>query len=176
MNPFGPVSRGLALAAILMTWILVAAPARAAQADIDLLHSYIGSWKGTGVITGDRSETVRCNLSLTPGNENKVNYNGRCTAAGQRFNIRGTLAFIESKRRYEAVMTSVSSFKGVAVGQKRGNGVLFNLKDARSTDEAGNEVTISAEIALQAGKINVGMNVVFNDTGDSLEASVPFTK
>ena len=176
MNSFGPLVRGLALAGLLTASALVAAPLQAAEADIDLLHSYLGTWKGTGVLTGAQSETVRCNLSLTPGNENKVNYSGRCSIAGGPINITGTMAFIESKRRYEAVMTSVSSFRGTAVGQKRGNGVIFNLRDGRSTDDAGNEVTISASIALQGNRIKVDMSVVFNATGDSLKASVPFTK
>ena len=36
-------------------------------------------------------------------------------------------------------------------------------------------MTITAQIALNSGKINVEFNVVFNETGDQLRASVPFS-
>ena len=55
------------------------------------------------------------------------------------------------------------------------NALVFNLKE-RNKDEAGNDLTISAAITLRQEKISVDFKVVFNATGDSMTASVPFNK
>ncbi|RYE54788.1 MAG: hypothetical protein EOP20_11340 [Hyphomicrobiales bacterium] len=174
MKLFGPLSRTLALAG-LFSVALFSAPAMAAKADVELLQSYIGQWKGRGQLVGAESETVVCRLTLSPGNQDKVNYAGRCSMAGTALSVNGTLAYNDGARRYEAAMTSNATFNGLAVGKKSGNGVVFNLKE-RAADEEGRDMTITAQIALNSGKISVQFNVVFNATGDMLKASVPFTK
>jgi opacity protein-like surface antigen len=174
MKSLGPLSRTLALAG-LFSAALWSAPAMAAKADVELLQSYIGNWKGRGELIGAEKETVVCRLSLSPGNADKVNYSGRCSLAGTALSVNGTLAYNDSANRFEAVMSSNATFNGLAVGRKSGNGLVFNLKE-REKDTEGNDMTISAQIALNSGKIKVEFNVVFNATGDSLRASVPFTK
>lgn len=177
MKLFGPLPRIVALAGLLAVTPMAAAPAVAAPADVALLKSYLGSWKGRGQLIGAESESVVCRLSLSEGNQDKVNYSGRCTLAGTTLNVNGTLAYIDAKKRYEAAMTSNVSFSGIAVGQKQGDGIIFNLRE-KNKDEAGNDLTITAAIALK-GKgdaIAVDFQVVFNQTGDTLKASVPFTK
>lgn len=175
MNLFGPLSRSIAVAGLVATSMMAAAPAFAAKADIELLNSYLGNWKGRGILVGAESETVVCRLNLTPGNEDKVNYSGRCAMAGTNISVNGTLAYIDAKKRYEAAMTSNVTFTGVAVGRKQGDGVVFNLKE-RETDEEGNDMTITAVIALLNKKISVEFQVLFNASGDVLKASVPFSK
>lgn len=175
MKSFGPLLRGIAVAGVVATSMMAAAPALAAKADIALLNSYLGSWKGKGVLVGQESETVVCRLSLTSGNEDKVNYSGRCVLAGTNLSVNGTLAYIDGAKRYEAAMTSNATFSGIAVGKKQGDGVVFNLKE-RETDEEGNDMTITAVIALLNKKISVEFQVLFNATGDIIKASVPFTK
>lgn len=174
MNSFGPLSRTVALAG-LFSVALFSTPALAAKADIDLLRSYLGSWKGKGQLIGAEAETVVCRLTLTEGNNDKVNYAGRCSMAGTNLAVNGTLAYNDQAKRYEAAMTSNATFSGVAIGKKSGNGVVFNLRE-QEKDEEGNDLTISSQIALNGGKIRVEFNVVFNATGDMLKASVPFTK
>lgn len=174
MKFFGPLSRRVALAG-LFSVALFTVPAMAAKADVDLLRSYIGSWKGKGQLIGAESETVVCRLTLSEGNSDKINYSGRCSMAGTNLSVTGTLAYNDSARRYEAAMSSNATFSGTAIGRKTGNGVVFNLKE-REKDEEGNDLTISSQIALNGGKIRVEFNVVFNSTGDMLKASVPFTK
>ena len=174
MNFFGPLSRTLALAG-LFSVALFSAPVMAAKADVALLQSYVGNWKGRGQLIGAEKETVVCRLSLTNGNQDKVNYAGRCSLAGNALSVNGTLAYNDSANRFEAAMTSNATFNGLAVGKKSGNGVVFNLRE-RGEDEEGNEMTITAQIALNGGKINVEFNIVFNATGDQLRASVPFSK
>ncbi|UXN72994.1 hypothetical protein N8D56_18345 [Devosia sp. A8/3-2] len=129
MNFPAPLSRALALGLLIVG--AAALPAHAAPADVSLLKSYIGDWRGRGTVTGANSETVVCRLSLKPGNQDKVNYTGRCTVAGSQLSMNGTIAYVEASKRYEAAMTSNVAFTGIAVGQKRGGGLIFNLQRAR---------------------------------------------
>ena len=177
MKLFGPLLRIIALAGLLAATPMAAAPALAAPADIALLKSYIGSWKGRGTLIGAESESVVCRLSLSEGNSEKVNYSGRCSLAGTALSVNGTLVYSDQNRRYEAAMTSNVTFSGLAVGKKSGDGIIFNLKE-RNKDEAGNDLTVTAAIALKgSGKsILVEFQVIFNATGEMLKASVPFTK
>ena len=175
MKLFGPLSRTVALAGLLIATPMVAAPAYAAKADVDLLKSYIGEWKGRGTLVGAESESVVCRLSLSEGNSDKVNYSGRCSLAGTSLSVNGTLAYNDGKKQYEAAMTSNVTFSGLAIGKKQGDGIVFNLKE-RDTDEEGNDMTITAAITLKASKIDVDFSVLFNASGDMLKASVPFNK
>lgn len=173
MLNFGSLSRAAALAGLLAT--SGAAPAMAAPADVALLKSYIGEWRGRGVLIGANTETVVCRMSLSQGNQDKVNYSGRCTLAGTQLSVAGTMAYVEASRRYEAAMSSNATFTGVAVGQKRGNGLVFNLRE-RDKDEEGKELNISAQIHLQGDAIQVTFEVVYIGSGDSLRAEVPFSR
>jgi hypothetical protein len=174
MNQFGAFVRSAVLSGIVVCAGVLATPALAAQADIDLLKSYLGSWKGRGVLTGADSETVVCRLTLSEGNGEKINYSGRCTLAGSNLAIKGTLAYIDASRRYEAVMTSNASFTGVAVGRKQGGGVVFNLQERDTSD--GQDVAITAGIALTGGTIKVDFRVVDTKSGQVIKANIPFAK
>jgi hypothetical protein len=174
MNQYGAFLRSTALLGILVCAGALASPALAAKADIDLLKSYLGSWRGRGVLTGADSETVVCKLSLSEGNQEKINYSGRCTLAGSNLAINGTLAYIDASRRYEAVMTSNASFTGVAVGKKQGDGVIFNLQERDTSD--GQDMQITAGIALTGGTIKVDFRVVDTQSGQVIKANIPFSK
>lgn len=175
MNLFGPLARAIALAGLLLATPVAVAPAFAAKADVDLLQSYVGNWKGRGTLIGAESESVVCRLTLSPGNNDKVNYSGRCSLAGTSLSVNGTLAFNDAAKRYEAAMTSNVTFTGTAIGKKQGDAVVFNLRE-KNKDEAGNDLTITAAISLRAEKINVDFQVLFNESGEMLKAEVPFTK
>jgi hypothetical protein len=174
MTTFGPLTRAAALAGLLFS-AGAAAPALAAPADVELLKSYIGEWRGRGVLVGADQETVVCRLSLSEGNDDKVNYNGRCTLAGTNLSVAGTMAYIEASKRYEAAMTSNATFTGIAVGQKRGSGLTFNLRE-REQDEEGKDLNISAQIKLSEEQIDVVFEVIYIESGDSLRAEVPFSR
>jgi hypothetical protein len=173
MTYFGSLLRGAALAGLLAAG--ATAPALAAPADIALLQSYIGDWRGRGVLVGANTETVVCRMSLTQGNQNKVNYSGRCTLAGTQLSVAGTMAYDEANSRFEAAMSSNATFTGVAIGQKRGGGLVFNLRE-RDKDEEGKDLSISAQISLNDEAINVVFEVVYVESGDSLRAEVPFSR
>lgn len=152
-----------------------AGPAMAAQADLDLLKSYIGNWKGRGTTTsGSGEETVVCRLDITGADQGKVNYNGRCALAGGNLSIAGTMAYVEENRRFEAVMTSNTSFSGVAVGRRRGQGIDFNLKN-RDAD-SGAEYSVDAGISLTGGNIHIDFTVTNLENGSKVVAAVPFEK
>jgi hypothetical protein len=72
-------------------------------------------------------------------------------------------------------MTSNVTFTGIAVGKRSGNGIVFNLHQ-RDTDEQGNDMTISAAITLAKGAITVDFSVLFNKSGDTIKAEVPFSQ
>lgn len=173
MTQINRLAGALALAGALS--MAAFAPAVAGPAELALLQSYIGEWRGRGVLIGANTETVVCRLALTQGNQDKVNYNGRCSLAGTQLSVAGTMAYIEASRRYEAVMSSNATFSGVAVGQKRGQGLVFNLRE-RDEDEEGKELAISAQINLAQDAIGVVFDVIYVENGDSLRAEVPFSR
>jgi hypothetical protein len=175
MKSVGPLSRTLALAGLLLIAPLSVSPVFAAKADVDLLQSYIGDWRGKGEMVGAETETVVCRLSLSKGNQDKVNYSGRCSLAGTVLSVNGTLAYNDAANRFEAAMSSNATFSGLAVGKRQGGALVFNLKE-RNKDESGNDLTLSAAITLRQEKINVDFTVMFNATGETLTASVPFSK
>lgn len=174
MKTFGPLSRAVALAGLVLASPLPVTAVQAAQADIDLLKSYIGDWKGRGTLVGADSESVVCRMSLSPGNQQKVNYSGRCALAGTQLAVNGTIAYNDAAHQYEAAMTSNVTFSGIAVGKRTGDGIVFNLHE-RDKDDQGNDLTVNASITLAKSKITVDFKVVFTDTGDTLSAQVPFS-
>src|SRR5690606_41858323 len=52
MNFAGPLSRAVALAGLTMLSLSAPVPALAARADVDLIKSYIGTWKGASQLKG----------------------------------------------------------------------------------------------------------------------------
>jgi hypothetical protein len=165
-----------ALAGLVLASGFAVAPVHAGTAEVALLQSYAGEWRGRGVLTGAESETVVCRLDISPGNDDKMNYSGRCALAGTTLSVKGTIAYDDGNRRFLAIMTTNATFSsGTAVGRRQGNGIVFNLRE-KDTDEAGNEMTITASIGLQPSRIGVEFQVVFNETGDVIKATVPFTK
>jgi hypothetical protein len=174
MGKLGSFVRLTGAAALLGVIAASVAPAFAGPAEVALLKSYEGNWRGRGTVVGSDTETVTCRMSLTPGNQNKVNYAGRCALAGTDLAINGTLAYIDSSQRYEGAMTSNINFSGVAIGRKEGDGIVFNLKSRGMSDSA--NVEVSAGIILAPGVITVKFNAVDVDTGKVLNAVVPFSK
>ncbi len=177
MNFAGPLSRIVALAGLTIG-TLTAGPAFAAKADVELIQSYIGSWSGgsqlQGEFRGKPAGKVTCQMSLSPGNGDKVNFSGKCAMAGTSMTVKGTIVYNDAGKRYEAAMTSNVSFSGQAVGKRQGGGILFSFKD-KSEDENGMGMAVNASISLNPDKINVNFDVAF-DNGEKLSASVPFTK
>jgi len=175
MNLFGPLTRAIVLGGVLVC--AGVAPALAGPSEIAALEKYLGTWNGKGTLAGAQTQSVTCKMALTSGNAGKVNYTGRCTISGQQLSVTGTIAYIDASHRYEAVMNSgIGGFRGVAVGKLSGNGIDFDLKQ-RADDDQGNDISISAQIVLTGGnQIECAFHATFNDSGDTVDAKVPFTK
>lgn len=174
MTNFGPFARLIGAAGLVAALAGAAAPALAGPAEIALLKSYEGNWRGEGTAIGTSTEKVTCRMALTPGNQDKVNYAGRCALAGTNLSINGTLAYIDDSERYEGAMTSNLNFSGVAVGRKQGNGIVFNLQSRGEQDNS--DLEINAAIVLTPGVITVQFKATDIKTGKVIIASVPFAK
>ncbi len=177
MQKLTTLVRAVAVAAALAGSALgSAAPVFAAAADVAALKEYVGEWRGRGVLQGAQTETVVCRLTLSEGNQDRVNFAGRCALAGTNISIRGTIAFNDAARRYEAAMTSDVGFAPEnAFGRRQGDAIIFTL-DERAQDDSGSPVQISAELSLRGDQIGAQFRVVFLSNGDQITASVPFTK
>jgi len=166
---------GVALAAIIASGTL-AAPVHAGQAELELLTSYVGSWAGEGALVGGEApEPFRCRLNVSKGNQSKINYAGRCSLVSMNLSVSGTIAFDDKSQRYQAAMSSNAGFTGMAVGRKVGDKISFDLSE-KQVDRGGNDVRIGSRINLVGGKITVDFEVEFNNSGQVLTASVPFSK
>jgi hypothetical protein len=174
MNLFGPLSRAIAVAGVLVS--ASALPALAGPAEIAALDSYLGTWNGKGQVSGAQTNPVTCKMALSSGNGGKLNYTGRCSLGGTQLSVTGTIAYVDANHRYEAVMNSgVGGFRGVAIGQKQGGRIVFDLKQ-RADDDQGNDISIAAKVVLDGPSMSVDFHAVFNDSGDTIDAKVPFTK
>lgn len=175
MNSLRNWAQALTAGAVLVAG-MSAAPVLSAQADLDMLKSYVGNWSGLGSskTTGQASESVKCNLSVTPGGvPEKINFNGKCALSGGVLSIKGTMAYVGGNS-YEAVMSSNTAFTGVAKGRRSGNSLSFNLRDKNA--DTGDQYSLSAGLGLTGGKINASFTVTNLSTGQKTSASVPFTK
>lgn len=164
-----------AIGAILLSGLLTA-PARSGQVELDLLTSYIGKWAGAGVLVGGEApESFRCRLTVAKGNQAKINYSGRCTLINMNLSVNGTIAFDDATQRYQAAMSSNAGFTGLAVGRRQGNRISFDLTE-KQKDRGGNDVRIGSTIQLIGNSIKVDFEVEFNNSGEVLTASVPFSR
>lgn len=164
------------LAAVLTVLAVFASivPARAGQSEIDLLAAYVGDWRGESALTGgDEPEPFRCRLTVAKGNQNRINYTGRCSLVHTNLSISGTIAYVDDKNHYEAVMSSNAGFTGAAVGLIRNKTISFDLRKSQR-DRSGSDVRIGARIVLVEDTITVEFEVEFNESGKILTASVPF--
>lgn len=153
-----------------------AATAQAGERELDLLTSYIGSWRGdSALVGGDRNEPFRCRLQVAKGDALKVNYTGRCTLVNATLSISGTIAYNDDAGQYEAAMSSNAGYTGLAIGRQNGERISFDLREQQK-DRAGSDVRIGARILLIGDSISVDFEVEFNDSGEVLTASVPFSR
>ena len=168
-------SLGVAALAVTMA-LLAGTPARSGEAELGLLLSYIGDWRGEGVVQGgDTPDPFRCRLSIAKGNAAKINYTGRCSLVDANISISGTIAYNDDAGRYEAAMSSNAGFTGLAIGSERSNRISFDLKEQQK-DRSGSDVRIGSRILLVDNTISVDFEIEFNNSGEVLTASVPFTR
>ncbi len=164
----------LGVAILIAGGIGIGTPALSAPADLELIQSYVGEWRGRGVMSaqGRENETVVCRLSITRSSAEKINYRGRCTLAGGNMSMNGTLAYFSANNRFEAVMTSNTAFTGVAIGRRSGKNVTFNLQ---AKDDEGGVSNVRAGFGLVDGDIKVDFEVT-QANGEKIVADIPFDR
>ena len=169
--------QAIAVAATIGLASVASVPAQAGPAELELLQSYIGNWQGQGALVGGQSpEPFRCRLSISKGNQAKINYAGRCSLVNMNLSVSGTIAYDDGARMYQAAMSSNAGFTGVAVGRQQGDLISFDLSE-KQVDRGGNDVRIGSRINLVGTRqITVDFEVEFNNSGQVLTASVPFSK
>ncbi len=166
---------GLGVAIAMSGALSAATPAVAGPAEVAYLQSYIGNWRGQGQLTGgDQNENFTCRVTVTQGNQGKINYAGRCAVAGLNLSVAGTIAYIDANNRYEAAMSSNATFSGVAIGRKQGDGVVFDLRERDRTEQG--DMTITAQVSLGNGTIGLGFNYLMHDSGSTMNANVSFSR
>jgi hypothetical protein len=156
----------------LLSPILVAASllapmpaAFAAPADVALLQKYAGEWRGQSTLKGAESGNVSCRLELTP-NGDKIIFNGRCSIdGGVASGFRGTLAYNEEAKRFEA-----RSSDGGVVGRKSGGGVIFDMS---GTNERG---TVASTMALVGDRIKFDIKLTDATTNGVTTSSITFAR
>ncbi|WIY52351.1 hypothetical protein O9Z70_12900 [Devosia sp. YIM 151766] len=164
-----------AVIALLALQMAAVAPVQA-QGELALLESYVGDWRGDSALVGaNKHEPFRCRLGVNKGNLGKINYTGRCTLVNATLSISGTIAFNEATRRFEAAMSTNAGYTGLAVGQTSSGRISFDLREQQK-DRAGGDVRIGARILLVAERITVDFEVEFNNSGEVMTASVPFSR
>ncbi|WP_027835385.1 hypothetical protein [Maritalea myrionectae] len=152
-------------------------PSFAGKADIELLKSYVGNWRGRGeakLASTGADETVLCKMDFTDTGPDRIGLTGRCSLAGSTFSMRGTVAYVEKNRRYEAVMSSNTSFSGVAVGRRSGKNLNFSLLNVKS--ESDDAFDIGVGLQLRNGQIYVKFDIVHKESGGKSTANIPFSK
>ena len=155
---------------------LMTVPASSGPAEVELLSSYVGDWAGAGVLVGGQNaEPFRCRLKVSKGNQAKINYSGRCTLVNMNLSIAGTILFDDRSQRYQAAMSSNAGFTGQALGRRNGDRIEFSLQE-QQVDRGGNNIRIGSQINLVAETITVDFEVEFNNSGQVLTASVPFSR
>ena len=176
MTTLFTLARGAALAAVLAAGVLPGGTAFAAPEDVALLNDYLGSWRGVGAITGPKgnTETTACRLDFFDGNGDKINFSGRCSLGGTAVTMSGAMVYVDGNGTYEAVMTTSVGFTGRAVGVRNGNGVRFDLREIGG-DPAEN-MDVNAALTMANSAIEVGITVIFKDTGDKYFGTAPFSK
>jgi hypothetical protein len=169
--------KGWVVTAAAMLALMAPVPTMAQGSDeIELLSTYVGDWRGeSALVGGDRNEPFRCRLSVQRGNIGKINYTGRCTLVNATLSISGTIGYNEAGRQYEAAMSTNAGYTGLAIGRQSGDRIRFDLREQQK-DQAGSDVRIGAAIDLIDDSITVDFEVEFNNSGEVLTASVPFSK
>ena len=170
------ISKTLSVMATVCFAMLGSSPAQSGEEELALLTSYIGNWRGESELVGsDHPDPFRCRLTVTKGNQAKINYAGRCSLITTTVSVSGTIAYIDEKGRYEGVMSSNAGFTGLAIGLQQGDTISFDLKEQQK-DRGGSDVRIGARLVLIPESITVYFEVEFNNSGDVLTAEVPFSR
>lgn len=158
---------GLAAAALVA---LIGGSAPAAEGDLALLQTFIGTWKGPGVLVEPTKVTeFECRLTMSKANRGKLVLRAQCPLVAAS----GGIAFNEETGSYELRVTSSTDFRGAALGMREGETVVFDLED-RGVDRDKNALSLKATLILSAGAIGIDFTADWN--GEARSGSLDFAR
>lgn len=148
------------------TALLIAAaplPAFAGAAQDATLAKYVGTWSGSGALTGAEAGNITCKLTFKKS-ASKLTYSGRCSYSGgpgsSTFN--GNISYNDSTGKYVA-KSGGKSFNGSVSG----GSIVFNMSQSdmrgtfASTLTLGTNIKFAVKVTTQDGDTSAG-NVSFS--------------
>jgi hypothetical protein len=148
------------------------AGAVAASSDAAILQAYVGSYSGTGTMTGQNAGTVRCRLLFRPASATSVNYTGRCSSGGADISMNGVIT--AANGRVRAAMSGSDGLSSTVTGVRRDGGIVFASR--QRVNIRGDDRTVTSTMTLANGAIRVDFSALDNKTGKQTTGSIPFTR
>ena len=141
--------------------LLIAAsplPAFAGAAQDATLAKYVGTWSGSGALTGAEAGNITCKLTFKKSAA-KLTYSGRCSYSGgpgsSTFN--GNISYNDSTGKYVA-KSGGKSFNGSVSG----GSIVFNMSQSdmrgtfASTLTLGSNIKFAVKVTTQDGDTSAG--------------------
>lgn len=139
-------------------------PAFAGAAQDAVLAKYVGTWSGTGALTGAESGNITCKLTFKQSST-KLTYSGRCSYSGgpgsSTFN--GNISYNDGTGKYVA-KSGGKSFNGSISG----GAIVFNMSQSDMRGTFASTLTLGTNIKF-------AVKVTTKD-GDASAGSVSFSK
>jgi hypothetical protein len=135
-----------------------AAPALAGPEEIAVLQTFVGSWRGEGLLAGpkDPPSPFTCTLLTRRGNAGKLVFSGTCPL----LSAAGGIGYAEAAAQYELAVTSSADFRGAAVGHAQNDVLIFAIDDAGSARS--NELKLRANMHMRAKEIAITFDAMLN--------------
>jgi hypothetical protein len=145
-------------------------PVSAGEAELKMLGSLIGSWKGKGTLVEPGKESpFDCRMTVGKGNRGKLVLNVKCPL----IEAYGGVAYSDAAARYEIALTSTTDFRAGSVGVLDEGALVFPV-EASDTDKKNNAVTISGHLSMQPEAIVATFEATLN--GNPYSGKLTFSR
>jgi hypothetical protein len=154
----------LAAAMLAMATLSVSAPVSAGPDQTAFLNKFVGSWTGTGRLTGAYTASLTCKLAFKATGA-KVNYTGRCTLTDlPSQSTSGSLSYNDSAKQYE-----VRASGKTIVATRNGSTLSFSISQKSI------QGSITTNMSISPTAISVTAVLIDND-GKKSNTRMSFTK
>ena len=133
--------------------------AAAGEAEIAVLQSFTGSWRGAGTIDGpDGPREISCTMNVSKAKAGKVVFRAACPFSS----VSGGMVYNDAAGRYELAFTSSTNFRASATGRGAEDGVNFDVR-ASDVDKEGNTLTVNADFIVRPKTFVIDVKAKLND-------------
>jgi hypothetical protein len=161
---------GRIAAAAVALGLLAAGQASAGEAELQMLGSLIGSWKGYGTLIEPGKESpFECKLTVGKGNRGKVVLNVKCPL----IEANGGIAFNEAAAQFEIALTSTADFRAAAYGTVENDKIVFPVR-AKDTDKKNNAVSIVGQLSMHPDAVIATFEATLN--GNPYSGKMTFSR